>query len=227
MRLGVLARTMAGLVCAMVSALLLPGPGSGQDACATPRLLTPVGTPLPRTGFGLVVSDAREQGLVAALVRGRRRTPLVAAPLGPGLFRLAEAVGPGTYRLEGVSAASEVVVSARAARPAPAVAPSLRAARRVSSTAMGSGQTRSEILLDLAFPVPQGVIVARAHWNGADDVAVWTTVAAGQASLTIPLQPSCALPGWQPPPDGELSMRVSFVDLLGQPSPLSAPITVE
>jgi hypothetical protein len=223
-----LARTLVVAVCVAALALVLvPVRGAGQDACATPRLLTPVGTALPRTGFALVVTDAREEGLVAALVRGRRRTPLVVAPLGPGLFRLSEAVRPGTYRLEGVSAASEVVVSARAARPAPAVAPSVRAARRVASTAMGSGETRSEILVDLGFPVPQGAIVARAHWNGSDDVAVWTSVAAGQTSFAIPLQPPCALPGWQPPPEGPLAMRVSFVDLLGQPSPLSGSINVE
>lgn len=225
MGLRVLARVLAVVLCG--AAVFVPLSGSGQDACATPRLLTPVGAALPRTGFALVVTDARQEGLVAALVRGRRRTPLVVAPLGPGLFRLSEAVGPGTYRLEGVSASSEVVVSARAARPAPAVVPSVRAARRVASTAMGSGETRSEILVDLGFPVPQGVIIARAHWNGSDDVAVWTTVAAGQTSFAIPLQPECVPPGWQPPPDGALSMRVSFVDLLGQPSPLSTAVNVE
>ena len=207
-------------------------PLRGQDACATPRLLTPTGSPLPRTGFGLVVSDPRTatdqpSPLAIGLLRGRRRTPLVATSIGPGLFRVTEAVRPGIYRLDGVTAPSELTISLRGARPAPATAPAVRAARRVASTEMGSGQTRQEILVDLTFPVPPGVIVARAQWNGSADVGVWTSVVAGQNSFAIPYQPTCVPPGWQPPPDGPLSMVLTFVDQLGQISPVSATIQVE
>lgn len=220
--------SLFGLALVVAAALAVPASGVGQDACAQPRLLTPVGGTLPRTGFGLVVSDPRpDAALPVGLVRARRRTPLVASPLGPGLFRLSEVVRPGTYRLDGLAAPSDVVISARAAQPAPAAAPSVRAARRVATTAMGSGQARAEILVDLSFPVPQGAIVARAHWNGADAVAMWTSVAAGQSSFAMPLEPACVPPGWQPPPDGTLSMRVSFVDALGQVSPLSGAVNVD
>ncbi len=205
-----------------------PSPGAGQDSCQSARLLTPTGSSLPRTGFGLVVTDPRpDPAIVAALVRGRRRTALVVAPLGPGLFRLSEAVRPGTYRLDGIPSSSDVVVSLRAQRPAPAAAPAVRAARRVASTEMGSGQTRVEVLVDLSFPVPQGAIVARAHWNGSDAVGLWVSVAAGQSSFAIPVEPRCVPSGWQPPPEGPLTMRLSFVDLIGQTSPFSTAVTVD
>jgi hypothetical protein len=224
----VVVSSLVGAALAVAALLAAPARSVGQDACAQPRLLTPVGGTLPRTGFGLVVSDPRpDAALAVGLLRGRRRTPLVASPLGPGLFRLSEVVRPGTYRLDGLAAPSDVVVSARATQPAPAAAPAVRAARRVASTAMGSGRTRTEILVDLSFPVPQGAIVARAHWNDADAVAMWTSVAAGQASFAMPLEPPCVPRGWQPPPDGVLSMRVSFVDALGQASPLSGAVNVE
>lgn len=199
-----------------------------QD-CAAPRLLTPTGSPLPRTGFGLVVADARpEPQLAIGLLRLRRRTPLVSAPIGPGLFRLSEAaLRPGIYRLDGVNAPSELTISLRAAAPAPATAPAVRAARRVATTEMGSGRTRNQILVDLSFPVPPGSIVLRAQWNGSADVGVWTSVAAGQNSVPIPFEASCPPPGWQAPPDGPLTMVLTFVDQLGQISPASASINVE
>jgi hypothetical protein len=200
-----------------------------QDVCAMPRLLTPTGSPLPRTGFGLVVADARPDPQIAiGLLRLRRRTPLVSAPIGPGLFRVSEAViRPGIYTLDGVTAPSELTISLRAPRPAPATAPAVRAARRVASTQMGSGQTQSEILVDLSFPVPPGSIVARAQWNGSADISAWTAVAAGQNNFAIPYTPRCPPPGWVSPPDGPLTMVLTFVDQLGQLSPVSASINVE
>lgn len=200
-----------------------------QDVCVTPRLLTPTGAPLPRTGFGLVVADARpEPQLAIGLMRFRRRTPLVASPLGPGLFRVSENIlRAGIYTLDGVTAPSELTISLRATRPAPATAPAVRAARRVASTEMGSGQTRSEILVDLSFPVPPGTIVVRAQWNGSQDVALWASVVAGQNNFPIPFAPRCPPPGWQAPPDGPLTMVLTFVDQLGQVSPPSAAINVE
>lgn len=201
---------------------------SSQDICATPRLLTPTGTALPVAGFGLVLADARAEAQPAVtLVRGRRRTPLPVTPIGPGLFRATEVVRAGVYTLEGVTAASELTVSPRAPRLAPATAPSVRSARRVTSTEMGSGRTRTEILVELGFPVPPGVIVARAHWNGSSDVALWTSIAAGQQSLTLPTEPRCPVAGWQPPPEGPLTVTISLLDQLGQPSPLSEAVPVE
>jgi hypothetical protein len=229
--LGLLDARRAPLALAALVVLglaLASAPSRGQDTCATPRLLTPTGSPLPRTGFGLVVADARPDAQLAiGLLRGRRRTPLVATPIGPGLFRVSEAVRPGIYRLDGVTAPSELTISLRGARPAPATAPAVRAARRVASTEMGSGQTHQEILVDLTFPVPPVVIVARAQWNGSGDVGVWASVVAGQNSFPIPYQPRCMPSGWQPPPDGPLSMVLTFVDQLGQISPPSPTIQVE
>lgn len=221
------ALVIALLVVACVAASA-HAPLAGQDICAAPRLLTPTGAPVPRTGFGLVVADSRPDAQLAiGLLRLRRRTALVSSPLGPGLFRVTEAVRPGIYRLDGVTAPSELTVSMRARPPAPAVAPAVRAARRVASTEMGSGQTRAEILVDLTFPIPPGVIVVRAQWNGSADIGLWTSVAAGQNSITIPVEPRCRPSGWQPPPDGPLSMALSYVDLLGQVSPASPTVNVE
>jgi hypothetical protein len=222
------ARSLLTVVLGCLVALAVALPLRGQDACAAPRLLTPTGSPLPRTGFGLVVSDAHPDAQLAiGLVRGRARTPLVATPIGPGLFRVSEAVRSGIYRLDGVTAPSELTISLRGARPAPATAPGVRAARRVASTEMGSGQTRQEILVDLSFPVPPGVIVARAQWNGSQDVGVWASVVAGQSSFPISYRPTCVPSGWQPPPDGPLSMVLTYVDQLGQISPPSPVIQVE
>jgi len=222
---------LAFFALALVGALAFaPSPAAvhGQDICAAPRLLTPTGAPVPRTGFGLVVADSRPDAQIAiGLLRGRTRTALAATPLGPGLFRISAAVRPGIFRLDGVTAPSELTVSMRARPPAPAVAPAVRAARRVASTQMGSGQTHAEILVDLSFPVPPGVIVVRAQWNGSADIGLWSSVAAGQNSLTIPVEPRCRPSGWQPPPDGPLAMTLSYVDLLGQVSPVSSSINVE
>ncbi|MBX7193851.1 MAG: hypothetical protein K1X94_17495 [Sandaracinaceae bacterium] len=222
------ARPILTFVLGSLVALCVAMPLRGQDACATPRLLTPTGSPLQVSGFGLVVADPRPDAQLAiGLLRGRRRTALAATPIGPGLFRISATVRAGLYRLDGVTAPSELTLSTRASRLAPATAPAVRAARRVTSTQMGSGQTRTEILVDLSFPVPPGVIVARAQWNGSADVGVWTSLAAGQNSFAIATQPSCVPSGWQPPPDGPLSMVVTFVDQLGQISPPSTSVNVE
>lgn len=201
-----------------------------QDACASARLLTSVGAPLPRDGFALVVHDVRETPGPFALVRGRRRTALEATPIAPGLVRIAGAVRPGTYRLEGASASSDVVVSARAPRPAPAAAPSVRSIRRLARTTLGVGETSEELHVELAFPVPAGSVVGRVVGEGAAagaaDVGVWASVVPGQSTFVVPLAPRCATPGWSVPSEGARA-HVVFIDALGQSSAPSELVAVQ
>ena len=216
---------------AWLAALLLLAsalPALAQDACDTPRLLSPVGMILPRDGFALVVADARTTppGEVA-LVRGRRRTPLARVEIMPGLFRYSAVVRPGTYRLDGIAAPSDVVISARGTRPAAATTPVLRAARRVSRVVLGSATTQQEIHIEFGFPVPAGSVAARIQWNESASGGQWITATPGEAALVVPLAPACRAAGTTTAPEGPLTLRVSFIDALGQVSAISAAVPVE
>lgn len=203
--------------------LLASVPGLAQDTCETPRLLTPVGNPLARDGFALVVADARATPTgEVALVRGRRRTALARTEIMPGLVRYSAEVRPGTYRLEGVTAPSDVVVSSRSARPAAAVPPELRSARRLARAALGSATVQEELHIELAYPVPERSVAARIQWNGEGER--WVPVAPGEAAIVMPIDAPC---GSSTAPRGPFTLRAAFIDATGQVSALSAPANVE
>lgn len=215
---------LAALLLLATSAL----PAIAQDACDTPRLLSPVGMILPRDGFALVVADARATAPgEVALVRGRRRTPLARVEIMPGLFRYSAVVRPGTYRLDGIAAPSDVVISARGARPAAATTPVLRAARRVARVVLGSATTQQEIHIELGFPVPARSVAARIQWNESANGGQWISATPGEATLIVPLAPACRAAGTTTAPEGPLTLRVSFIDALGQVSAISAAVPVQ
>lgn len=203
-------------------------PALAQDACDTPRLLSPVGTTLPRDGFGLVVADNRATPTgEVALVRGRRRTPLTRVEIMPGLYRYSAAVRPGTYRLDGIAAPSDIVISARSARPATATRPEVRAARRVARAELGSASSQQEIHIELGFPVPAGSVAARVQWNESTSGGQWVPATPGETSIIIPVEPACRALSTTTAPTGAFTLQAAFIDTLGQVSAFSAPVSVE
>jgi hypothetical protein len=215
---------LTGLLLLVASAV----PALAQDVCEAPRLLTPVGMPLARDGFAIVVADTRAapSGEIA-LVRGRRRTPLARAEIMPGLVRYSATVRPGTYRLEGVSAPSDIVVSSRATRPAPAVAPVIRGARRVARAALGSTTLEQELHIELGYPVPDRSVAARIQWNESGEGGQWVPVVAGEAAIIVPVEPPCRAPGMTPAPSGAFTLRAAFIDASGQVSAFSTSVQVD
>jgi len=176
----------------------------------------------------LVVADTRATSTgEVALVRGRRRTPLARVEIMPGLFRYSAVVRPGTYRLDGIAAPSDVVISARSARPAAATTPNLRAARRVAHAELGSTSLQQEIHIELGFPVPAGTVAARIQWNESTSGGQWVAATPGETSLIVPVEPACRAIGTTTAPAGAFTLRASFIDALGQVSLPSAPVSVE
>ena len=220
--------TRSSLLAALLLLCMGSLPALAQDACDAPRLLSPVGITLPRDGFALVIADARATPTgEIALVRGRRRTPLARTEIMPGLFRYSAVVRPGTYRLDGIAAPSDIVISARGTRPAAATTPVLRAGRRVSRVVLGSTTSQQEIHIELGFPVPAGSIAARIQWNESATGGQWITATPGESALIIPLAPACRAADTTTAPEGPFTLRVAFIDALGQVSALSAAVPVE
>lgn len=202
-----------------------------------PRMLTPTTSSLPRDGGGIVVglrsSSGATQEMPAGiqLTRGRRSQDLVGRTLAPGLVRFAAVsrLLPGTWSVPALGPTTSMSVRWQ---PMPGVPtrPVVTELRRVAATGMSVRRTpRVEVRATLGFPVPAGIVAVVTHWGEEGAAAAWEPAIQGQREVVIWQEPGrcqTSPEGTMPPPEGDASARIAFVDTFGQVSPLSVAVPV-
>lgn len=225
-------RTLAALLCLMASA------ASAQrtecpPARLAPQLMTPAAGTVPREAailVGMFASGTSAGAPVAALRRGNRLViPLRNETIAPGLFRLIPNGTQrlaGSYAIDGIAGAPALVFS-RSSRPAPPSVPALERVERYSVAS--GGDPRIEVRAHIGFPMPDSVAAVVSYWDGDDEPDLFVRAIPQQSSVVLYSSSSdCALPdGASPPPADGGQVRIAFVDLYGQISPLSAARPIE
>lgn len=209
---------------------LLAAPAAVDARCARRVLvlsmLTPSAGTVPRDGAvvaGLLPAAGGPEGMPASfsLVRGRRSTPMRSEAIAPGLVRLVpEGRVAGSYRIEGVAGSADVIF-ARPGLPGAPPAPRLDHAERYL-VARGREQM-VEVRAHFEHPIPENVIAIVTYW-GDDPEPDGFVRAIPMAQEQIVYGRGRCDPepeGTHAPPEGETTLRVAFVDRVGQVSPLS------
>lgn len=200
----------------------------------TAQLMTPAAGYLPRDGalvVGVFAGGSGPSELPAgiALTRGRRSVAVRSERIAPGLFRLIPESQrlAGSYVLSGVAATPQLVFR-RAPPAAPPTAPALERAERYL-VASGSDR-RLEVRAHFAFPIPENVVAVVSYWGDDEEPDSFTRAAPTQSSLVLSTTTDgCEThpEGTHPPPQTGGRVRVAFVDLHGQVSPISEARPIE
>ena len=254
-------RLAAVVVLALAS--MLAGPEeSAATMCVTsdepplPMLLSPVGRPLPGEGTLLVQYLAADPLPAFELRRGRRRIPMTAETLAPGLFRLRpeRPPSPGSWKLH-VPARQRIQLPAvigkgklipaetkklpltieLTGKPVPAVASAPSVEKAVFELWRWHGH-RSRVYAILSAPVPRDAVAVIGMWPAHDRPAGPPGPATAR-TLTpdgayVLVQDSrdyaCALPppGGVSPHESALA-RLALVDRFGRVIPLAGEHRLE
>lgn len=223
------ARWAFGAAALLVTAAVVFSEARAQEESCPParfgaQLLTPLTGRHPRDGalvVGLVPGGSLTALPPLMLTRRRREIATVTDAIAPGLYRVRADTRRiwGRYHLEGVQGDPEVLfgrVRTGAAPSSPALA---RVERYIVASASGE---RTEVRAHFRFPIPDGVVAAVVYWGDDATPDLWACAVPTRSEAVLYSRTgNCAqLPEGASPPPESGSVRVAFVDRIGQ---LSAP----
>ena len=189
--------------------------------------MTPLSGRLPRDA-GVVVGLFPGGTLRAlpplSLTRRRSTVPVRVETIAPGLHRVladTRRIG-GRYTLSGVAGDPELLY-ARARIPPPPARPAIDRVERYIATS--GTESRTEVKVHYSFPIPAGVVAVVAAFGDSDSPTIFARGVPQQNNTVIwsGAEGCTELPAGSQAPPQEGTIRVAFVDLHGQMSPLSVP----
>lgn len=194
------------------------------------QLMTPMAGRIPRDAalvVGLFEGGSLRELPSISLQRRRREVAMIREAIAPGLYRLRPDARRvyGRYDVQGVEGSPQIIFG-RPGTGAPPAAPRLeRVERYIVANAEGS---RAEVRAHFGFPIPQGVVAVLSYWgtDATPDLFTRATPSSQETVLFASSGRCAALPEGASAPPHEGQVRVAFVDLHGQVSPLSEPASL-